>query len=390
MSHLTVPHSSDRGAEALRDSAVATDRHVEAGDRQSVSELVKAYGDAPADAHKRDRSESGDQAPAGKRGARERSGEPARSPSELSIRSSRNFRDELDSAVEDLEQRITSSLSRELHEFRERMSAQIERLVGRVRDLEQHVEQRDGVIDRLTEDLRQSREEVSALQARVEDAEINSRQHSLVLSGPVMAPRRAADPEPPLPGRPAPAAAAAGPADRQPGHAVTSQSADRRPGRGERPGQSAPGAGGDRGAPASRAGAWEEREDVHALVVETLNRCMPGLAMDVTDIDRAHRLPGANNKVIVRFVRSGQDSIRSQVLSRRLELRGRDLFINESLTKLRNHIFQSLLVAKREKKVYTVYTRGGQVYYKEKQHGVGTKVESVQRLRELGYAPLER
>ena len=399
MSRPAAPQSADVGTGADSDSAAVSEAEQQTcaaqGERQRVSELVKAYGDPPTDGHKRDRSESGDPAPAGKRGARERSGEPSRSPSALSSRSnSRSFRDELDAAVEDLEQRVTLSLSRDLHEFRERMSAQIEKLLGRVTDLEQHVEERDGVIDRLTDQLRQSRDEVSSLQTRVEDAEINSRLPCLVLSGSAMASRHAPRLVPPLPGRPAPAAQSTGPADRGRGQAVTSQSADRRPGEEERPGQSVPSAGGDgrgaRGRSAVRGGVWEEREDIDALIVTTLNRCMPGLDMTASDIDRAHRLPGPNNRVIVRFVRSGQDSVRDRVMTRRLELRGRDLYINESLTKMRSLIFRSLLAAKREKRIYTVYSRGGQVYFKEKQHGVGTRVDSLQRLRVLGYTLLER
>ncbi|KAF0299577.1 hypothetical protein FJT64_000062 [Amphibalanus amphitrite] len=382
------------GAESeARDNSTSTDQPTGAGERQSVSQLVRAYGDAPVDGQKRDRSESGDQAPAGKRGARERSGEPTRSPSSLSSKGGRSFRDELDAAVEDLEQRVTTSLSRDLHEFRERMSAQIEKLLGRVQDLEHHVEERDNIIDRLSDDLRQSRQEISALQARVEDAEINSRLPCLVLSGPAMAPRRAARLEPPLPGQP-PAAVPAGQPGPDPGRAVESRSADRRAGEEGGAGQCAAGAGGERrdtrDQSSARGDTWGDREDVNALVVSTLNQCMPGLSMNLKDIDRAHRLPGPNNRVIVRFVQSGQGSVRDVVMSRRLELRGRDLFINESLTKLRSSIFQSLLAAKREKKIFTVYTRGGQVFFKEKQHGVGTRVNSLQQLRGLGYTPLQR
>ena len=354
-------------------------------ERQSVSELVVIL----TDGQKRDRSESGDPAPAGKRGARERSGEPSRSPVALS---SRSFRDELDAAVEDLELRVTSSLSRDLHAFSERMTAQFEKLFGRVRDLEQHVEERDGEIDRLSGELSESNEVVSALQKRVEDAEINSRLPCLILSGAAMASRRSPRLRPPLPGRTAPAAAGRPqPAGRGQGQAVTSQPADRQAG-----GEEESGASSDRrgvqGRPAVRDGRWEEREDINALVVTTLNRCMPGLSMDVRDIDRAHRLPGPgpNNRVIVRFVCSGQDSVRDRVMARRLELRGRDLFINESLTQLRSHIFQSLLTAKRQKKIYTVYSRGGQVFFKDKQHGVSTRVDSLRRLRDLGYTPLKR
>ena len=143
------------GATVQQTSAAQGER-----ERQSVSELVVIL----TDGQKRDRSESGDPAPAGKRGARERSGEPSRSPVALS---SRSFRDELDAAVEDLELRVTSSLSRDLHAFSERMTAQFDKLFGRVRDLEQHVEERDGEIDRLSGELSESREVVSALQKRV-------------------------------------------------------------------------------------------------------------------------------------------------------------------------------------------------------------------------------
>ncbi|KAF0301030.1 SH2B adapter protein 1 [Amphibalanus amphitrite] len=71
-------------------------------------------------------------------------------------------------------------------------------------------------------------------------------------------------------------------------------------------------------------------------------------------------------------------------MTRRLELKGKDLFVNESLTKLRGLIFRSLLAAKRDGKIYTVFTRNGNVFFKEKQYGVSTRVDSLQRLHELG------
>ena len=366
------------------------------GERQSVSELVRNYSDPPSETQKRDRSESGDPAPAGKRGARERSGDLGRSPSSAGNRS---FRESLDDAIDGLETRVMSSFSRELHEFRQTLTAEISKLHERVKDMEQHIEERDGVIDKLTEELGRSKQEVSALQQRVEEAEINSHLPCLILSGSSMVARHAPRLEPPLPGRPTPAAVGrsrpAAAADLDQGRPVTSSPADRRAG-GARdgPAESSRGAGGGRGGasgrPAARDRGWEEREDINGLVVDTLNRCMPGLGLANSDIDRAHRLPGPNNRVIVRFVRPGQDSARDQVMARRLELRGKDLFINESLTKLRGQIFWSLLAAKREKRLYTVYTRGGYVFFKEKQHGTGTRVDSLQRLRQLGYTVLER
>ena len=281
-----------------------------------------------------------------------------------------------------------ASLSRDLHEFRETLSAKIAQLDGRVRDLERHVEERDGVIADLTDELRQSRSEVATLQERVEDAEMNSRLPCLILSGASMAPRHAPRLEPPLRAPAEPAAGApprsAAPAGAGQGQPVTSQPADHREERGA-------GADGRRRTVATvRSGDREDREDVNALVVNTLNRNMLGLNLAVSDIDRAHRLPGPNNRVIVRFVRSGEGSVRDQVMSRRLELRGKDLFVGESLTKLRSLIFRSLLAAKREKKIHTVYSRGSHVFYKEKEHGLSKRVNSVLSMRELGFAVLER
>ena len=77
-------------------------------------------------------------------------------------------------------------------------------------------------------------------------------------------------------------------------------------------------------------------------------------------------------------------------MMRRLELRGRDSFVNESLTRMRSRIFRSLLAAKREKHVYTVYSRGGNVFFNEKQHGVATGVDSLRQLRDLAYDVLKR
>ena len=125
------------------------------------------------------------------------------------------------------------------------------------------------------------------------------------------------------------------------------------------------------------------------MVVNTLNRCLSGLNMCENDIDRAHRLPGPNNRVIVRFVRSGMGSVRDRVMWRRLELSGKDLYVNESLTPLRSKIHRSLLNAKREKKLHTVYTRGGQVFFKPEKFAVGVRVDSLDRLRELGFSVME-
>ena len=127
-------------------------------------------------------------------------------------------------------------------------------------------------------------------------------------------------------------------------------------------------------------------EDISHLVVSTLNRRLPGLNMSDADIDRAHRLPGAGNRIIVRFVRSGKNSVRDQVYWRRLSLKGRDLYVSESLTRLRGVIFRSLLSAKKQGKIHTVFSRGGHVFLKWKEFGSAERVDSLEKVRQLGFS----
>ncbi|KAF0295751.1 hypothetical protein FJT64_006732 [Amphibalanus amphitrite] len=341
-----------------------------AEERQTVSELVRNFGDSLGEGPgKRDRSESGDPAPAGKRGARERDSEPSPSPRNTSMRQY------LDDALEKLEERLSSSISRDLHEFRELVSSELSALTDRVRDLERHVEERDLEVAELTNHLDASRKQIKLLEERAENAEMNSRIPCLVLSGQAMAPHRPTRLDAPLPpaGRTAPGG---GDSARGEGRA---ESADAPAGAGRA-------RDGERGGRSAGGQSGGEAEDINQLVISAVRSRLPGLDITDADIDRAHRLPGANHKVIVRFVRSGPGGVRDQLMSRRLELKGRnDLFINESLTAQKSQIFRSLLEAKKNKKIYTVYTRWGHVYYKAEKFGTSSRVESVDKLRELRF-----
>lgn len=347
------------------------------GKQASVSDLVRNYDGNPASEDgqgKRDRSESGDPQPrAWKRGALDRHGERISPPHRLSG----EFRAKLDDAMDDIETRLTSLISRELHEFKMNINSQFEALETRIHDLEQHIETRDCEMDRMSQQLQDTREEMEALRSRAEDAEMVSRLPCLVLSGKAMAPQRHA----PLLDAPLPTSGAAPSAD-------TSS-----PGRAGPPLPPSARRGGQGGAPEQRGGGGsrtEDREDINNLVVSTLNHCFQDLHVEVRDIDRAHRLPGPNNRVIVRFVRSGPGSIRDVIMWRRLELKGRDLYVNESLTSLRGKIFRSLLEAKKGGKIHTVYTRGGQVFFKPERFAVSQRVESIQKLSQLGFSVVTR
>ena len=342
--------------------------------RPSVNELASKFTEAcpPASvdlqgSSKRDRSESGDQAPAGKRGAMERDPDSGSSPAHFN----RRWKEYLDSALEDLQQRMLSSISRDIHEFNEGILSKLNAMDDRLRDLERHVEEKDCLIDDLTAELRETRDEVRRLSDRAESAEMNSRIPCLVLSGRALAPQRTRLGAPlPLTGQPAPQGvdgrSTAGSAD---------PSADTS----------------SRGDAVSGGRATDRRdeaevEDVCSLVIGAVKARLCGIDIREEDIDRAHRLPGRNNRVIVRFVRSGQNSIRDQLMSRRLELRHHnDLFINESLTAQKGLIFRSLLEAKNAKKIYTVFTRWGHVYFKAERYGTSVRVDGLGKLRELGF-----
>lgn len=288
-----------------------------------------------------------------------------------SPRGNSSLKQYLDDALENLEDRLTASISRDLHDFREVISSEVSALNDRIRDLEQHVEEKDIEVAKLETELHAVKKEMISLQEKTENAEMNSRIPCLILSGRAMAPRRGPRLGAPLP-----------PADRpEPrGVAVTcragSSGAPADSGRGGRESASAEGEVAGR--------QVDEPEDVSSLVIDAVRSRLRGLEFQKEDIDRAHRLPGPNNKVIVRFVRSGPGSVRDQLMSRRLELSGyNDLFINESLTASKSQIFRSLLEAKKQKQIYTVFTRWGHVFYKAEKYGTNTRVESIQKLRSL-------
>ena len=322
----------------------------------SVSELVKNYDDS---AGKRDRSESGDSAPLSKR-------KPASSPHQTIG----EVKELIEDAVEGIESRLSLFLSKALHDFKENLLLKFDALNSRIEDLEEHMNAKDMELEKMSTDLQQTREEVKRLQERAEKAEMNSRIPCLVLSGRAMAPdnRRLAAPLLTSDGSAPRGTVSAGP--RGPGGAPAGAS----------------GASGAVGGGRGGAGGIES-EDINSLVVGAVRERFEGLDFNVTDIARAHRLPGPNHRVIVRFVQSGLGSVRDQLMSRRMELRKRnDLFINESLTEEKNRIYHSLLAAKKADKLYTVFTRWGHVYYKSEKFGTSSRVDMIDKLQQLGFS----
>ena len=135
------------------------------------------------------------------------------------------------------------------------------------------------------------------------------------------------------------------------------------------------------------AAAAHRAEDVEATLISLLNSAFPGLNLQRSDIERVHR---TGKKIWCRFVKSGAGSIRDQLYNGRLSLRGNgrgnELYISECLTKARQEVFAKLLALKKQKKIYTVFTRYGSVFVKEQQYGRNVRVDDMNAVDGLGFS----
>ena len=275
---------------------------------------------------------------------------------------------EMNSIRELLEEQFEkfAKLKEDFQEIADSMKAEFGALKQRVTDLEMHIERKDEETELLQEKVQRYEEQIVLLESRIDANEANSRLPTLVLSGPAVV--RSA------PGRRSPPGSAG--SSTSPGTRAVPPGADGGP----------PGSTGPAPDPASQSSVPREEEDVPATVVEVLTAAMPGLNLQKSDIARAHR-DRSGKKIWCRFIRSGPGSIRDEVYSRRLTLKSntRDnaLFINESLSKMRLEIFNELLSLKKQKKVYTVFTRNGAVFYKDRQYGQNVRVDEFSKLGQL-------
>ena len=213
-------------------------------------------------------------------------------------------------------EKLRHQIQDDLNQFMNSVKEQLGALGGRLREVEVKLERKEKQLAEMADTVQETTRELHALREQVEENELISRLPSLVLSGSAIG------------GRPA-----------EPG---------------------------------------PDGENVEQLVVDTLKKHFRDLPIRLEDIDRAHRLPGeSGRKIICRFTKSGRGSIRDTIYQRRMELRGRELYINECLTRRRSELFQILLRAKKENKIYTVFSRYGQVYYKGTKLGKSVRVSSV-------------
>ena len=56
-----------------------------------------------------------------------------------------------------------------------------------------------------------------------------------------------------------------------------------------------------------------------------------------------------------------------------------------ALTAEKQRIFRSLLDAKKQKRIHAVYSKWGHVFCKEQRFGISTRVDTVDKVREMGF-----
>lgn len=113
-------------------------------------------------------------------------------------------------------------------------------------------------------------------------------------------------------------------------------------------------------------------EDTTALAIEVLKKSLPDVAIKKEDIISSFRVQ-KSRKLVVKFAACGPYTVRDRVYQGRFSLMGekdkdRKLFISEALTPFRQDMFQALLAAKKAKRIYSVFTRDGSVFFKPTEH----------------------
>ena len=133
-------------------------------------------------------------------------------------------------------------------------------------------------------------------------------------------------------------------------------------------------------------------EDVEAVLMDVIRGSL-GITVRREDIDHAHRMSAGGSKIVCRFTKSGPSSIRQQIYDSRIPPKGErprlSLYVNESLSQNRQQVYLKLLELKRSGRVYTVFTRAGDIFFKEQKFGVNYKANSLADL-EKRLAVLDR
>ena len=276
----------------------------------------------------------------------------------------------LRSVMQSMTQQIRGDIASEFAAIRDELG----KMSSRIYELEKHVEQRDKFIDEMESRLQDGESRVEELEEEVERLNSEHKRRDLIFSGSAV--------------------------------------------------------------PAPPSQAWTE--DVKATTMALLARCLPDVKVTSSDIEECFRV-SRGKRILCRFRRSGKGSVRDELYERRFSARrvgpvaagsggpgvtsappapaaasragptsdgptpgggagtglssaaatladseraatALQLYVSENLTRRKQEIFQALLTEKRANRLYTVFTKNGEVFCKTMQFGQKVRVDSMGKI----------
>ena len=134
-------------------------------------------------------------------------------------------------------------------------------------------------------------------------------------------------------------------------------------------------------------GVRKINENIEAETVKVINKRFPELKISGDDFQTVHRLQGEKT-VICKFLKTDRkNELYEKRLSRTNHSNSRSelapLFINESLSPANQAVFNALLEAKRQKCIYTVYTKRGSVFCKQNFESPGRRIYNMDQVKTI-------
>ena len=100
-------------------------------------------------------------------------------------------------------------------------------------------------------------------------------------------------------------------------------------------------------------------ENTDQAVIEFFNTHL-GIAVMKKDLDRSHRLHNTNSPIIVKFV---HHNLKNIIFNSKKKLKGKNIFITESLTPKRMSCMKKLGILRKSKLVHSFWSSDGKIYY---------------------------